>query len=209
MERIVRSTRKNPALPLPWFTCQLLSRGFVELTQGVEDGWTPHVSLPSPKNALLTTELMRGSQRHPPDAQWWDDDVEGTEIGSYFPSGREASVSAWLEMNAPGGAPSDLSGGQHAQYLAPQVGDATVDPQQLTLQLNGFAMDFSYQVSGADFGTPFLGGSLENHQLGLADAPNLSTTYPEVDPCPPSGEFIPGAPMFPVALPTDSHVLEN
>lgn len=154
---------------------------------------------------------------HPPDAQCWDDDVEGTEIGSYLPSGREASVSAWLEMNAPGGAPLDLSGGQHAQYLAPQFGDATINPQQLMLQPNGFAIDFPYQVSGADFGTPFFGGPLENHQLGqlvyygagLADAPNLPTTYPEVDPCAPSGDFIPGAPMFPVALPTESHVLEN
>jgi hypothetical protein len=85
------------------------------------------------------------------------------------------------------------------------------------LQPNAFAMDFSGQVPGADFGTPFLGASLENHQLGqvgyygtgLADAPNLPATYPEVDPCPPAGDFIPSAPMFPVALPTVSHVLEN
>jgi hypothetical protein len=166
---------------------------------------------------LTTTGLTRGPQRYPPDAQWWDDDVEGTEIGRPFPSGREANVSAWLEMSTQGGVPSDLSGGQHAQYLAAQVGDATVDPQQLMLQPNAFGMDFSGQVPGADFGTPFLGGSLETDQLGqtgyygtgLADTPNFPVTYPEVDPCPPAGDFIFGAPMFPVTLHTVSHVLGN
>lgn len=160
---------------------------------------------------------MAGLPLHPPDAQWWDDDVEGTEIGPYFPSGREASVSAWFEMNAQGGLQSDLSGGQHAQYLAPQVGDATVDPQQLMLQPNAFGMDFSGQVPGADFGTPFLGVSLENHQLGqvgyygtgLANAPNLAATYPEADPCSPTGDFISGASTFPVTLHTESHALDN
>lgn len=154
---------------------------------------------------------------HPPNAEWWDDDVEGTEIGPYLASGQEASVSAWLEMSTQGGGPSDLSGGQHAHYPAGQVGDVTVDPQNLILQPNAFGMDFSGQASGPDFGTPFPGGSLETCHLGqlgyygtaLADTPNLPATCPEFDPCSPAGEFIPGESVFPVTLPSVSHDLDN
>jgi hypothetical protein len=159
---------------------------------------------------------MAGLPLHSLDAQWWDDDVESTEIGPYFPSGREASISAWLEMNSQGGVPSDLSGGQYAQYLAAQVGDATVDPQNLMLRPNASGLDFPSQVWDANLGTPFLEGSLENDQLeqvgfngtGLVDAPNPPVTYPEVDPCSPASAFIPDQPMF-VALQPASHDLDN
>ena len=120
-------------------------------------------------------------------------------------------------MGAQGGAPSDLLGGQHAHYPAAQVGDATVDPQQLMIQPNGFGMHLPGQVLGADFGSTFLGGPLDTYQLGqlayygteLADTPNFPVTYPEFAPCSPAGDFISGAHEFLVTFPAESHALGN
>ncbi|KAH6855990.1 hypothetical protein B0I37DRAFT_66409 [Chaetomium sp. MPI-CAGE-AT-0009] len=167
---------------------------------------------------------MAGLPMHSPEPQWWmgDDDSESTEIGPPFPSGRETSVSAWLETRAQVGVPSNLLGGQHAHCLAAHgtgVGDATVDPQDLMIQPNAVGMGFSEQVSGAGFGPPFPGAPLEScnfgqtgyYDTGLADAPNVAptNTYPEIDPCSPAGDFIPGAPVFAVTFRPVSHVLEN
>ncbi|KAK3294231.1 uncharacterized protein B0H64DRAFT_182668 [Chaetomium fimeti] len=159
---------------------------------------------------------------HPLEAQWWtgDADTEGNEIGPYLTSGRETSVSAWLEMSAQVGVPSDLSGGQHAHCLATygtEAGDATVDPQNLMIQPSTFGLDFSGQVPGADFDPPFPGASLESDHLGEAvyygtgpaDAPNPAPTYPEFDPYSPAGDSIPGAPVFSAAFSPVSHVLDN
>jgi hypothetical protein len=114
--------------------------------------------------------------------------------------------------------PSDLSGGRQAHCLAIHgTGDVTVDPQHLTFGPDAPEVDCSGQVLGAALPPLFPEGVLDScyqvesgfHGTGLGYPVNVSSTYVDQNPCYPTGDSIPGAPVFSVAFPTDSHAWDE
>ena len=129
------------------------------------------------------------------------------------------SLSTWHEIGFEhAGMPSDLSGGRQAHCLAAHgTGNVTVDPQHSTFGPDALEIDFSGQVLGADLPPFFPEGVPDScfqaesgfYGAGLGYPVNLSATYPGQSPCYPTGDSIPGAPVFSVDFPPVSHVSDE
>ncbi|KAK4041593.1 hypothetical protein C8A01DRAFT_14659, partial [Parachaetomium inaequale] len=141
------------------------------------------------------------------------------EIGPRLPFGQETSLSTWPEIGFEhADMPSDLSGGRQAHCLAVHgTGDITVDPQYLTFGPDALGLDFSGQVLGVGLPPLFPEGVPDSCYHGetgfygteLGYPVNVSATYPAQSPCYPTGDSIPGAPVFSVAFPPVSHASDE